>query len=89
MSDMVADQIIAQCEAFIENPEKNFLIEYFNEKISDYEGLTREEIIKYQNQNWVTVMEYVIPAYKMLINVLKDLKGTGTNQAGLYYFPEG
>ena len=43
MSDMVADQIIAQCEAFIENPEKNFLIEYFNEKISDYEGLTRRK----------------------------------------------
>ncbi len=89
MSDAVADRIIEQCEAFIEKPEENFLIEYFNEKISDYEGLTKEEIASYQEKNRVAVTNYVIPAYELLIDTLKILKGTGVNPAGLYYYPEG
>jgi uncharacterized protein (DUF885 family) len=34
MNDSVAVNIIKQCQAFINNPEGNFLIEYFNEKNS-------------------------------------------------------
>ena len=33
MPDAAADRIIAQCEAFIADPEENYLIEYFNDKI--------------------------------------------------------
>lgn len=89
MNDAVADRIIAQCEAFIDKPEENFLIEYFNEKISKFDGLTEEELNFYKNENYVAVVSKVIPAYQMLIGVLSDLKGTGKNNAGLYYFPEG
>lgn len=89
MSDAVADSIISQCSAFIANPENNFLIEYFNEKISQYDGLSQEEIEAYQNANKEGVLQYVIPAYELLINVLSDLKGSGTNESGLYYFPKG
>ncbi|MDF2514632.1 MAG: hypothetical protein K0S04_4498 [Herbinix sp.] len=89
MSDHVADRIIAQCEAFIDNPKENFLIQYFNEKISKYKGLTDEEIITYQTINKEAILNDVIPAYKMLIEVLYELKGTGKNAAGLYYYPEG
>lgn len=89
MSDAVADHIIAQCKAFIEEPEQNFLIEYFNEKITKFDGLTQEEINSYKNKNYVAVISKVIPAYQLLISVLSDLKGTGKNNAGLYYFPDG
>jgi uncharacterized protein (DUF885 family) len=89
MSDAVADRIMDQCEAFIKNPEDNFLIEYFNEKISRFDGLTKKEKEYYKKANKDAVLNKIIPAYEMLIDVLWELKGTGTNSAGLYYYPEG
>lgn len=89
MSDAVADRIIEQCNTFIADPENNFLIEYFNSKIEDFPGLTREEIEEYKKENRQGVLEYIIPSYELLINALQNLKGTGINNAGLYYFPEG
>jgi uncharacterized protein (DUF885 family) len=89
MSDAVAKRIIKQCEAFIADPENNFLIQYFNEKILGYHGLSKDEILDYQERNAKAVSEYVIPAYRMLCDALKELLGTGTNDQGLYYYPEG
>lgn len=89
MSDAVADRIIEQCEAFIENPEQNFLIEYFDEKIEGFPELSEEEKSSFKNRNRKGVLEYVIPSYQILIEALKELKGSGVNDAGLYYFPEG
>ncbi len=89
MSDAVAKRIIEQCDAFIEDPENNFLIQYFNEKILGYQGLTKDEILDYEARNAKAVTEYVIPAYQLLSNALKELLGTGTNELGLYYYPEG
>jgi uncharacterized protein (DUF885 family) len=89
MTDAVADRIIEQCEAFIENPENNFLIEYFDEKIDNFNGLSKEESEEFKYTNRQRVLEYIIPSYELLIEVLKELKGTGTNEAGLYYYPEG
>ncbi|MHB8128194.1 MAG: DUF885 domain-containing protein [Mobilitalea sp.] len=89
MSDHVADRIIAQCEAFIASPENNFLITYFNERISQYDGLTKKEISYYKAVNKEAILNDVIPAYELLIDELVQLKSTGSNGAGLYYYPEG
>lgn len=89
MTDAVADRIIDQCESFIANPEQNFLIEYFNEKIEAFQGLSTTERDKYKEQNRQGILEYVIPSYELLINALNELKGSGLNEAGLYYYPEG
>lgn len=89
MTDAVADRIIEQCEAFIANPEQNFLIEYFNEKIETFQGLSATERENYKEQNRQGILEFVIPSYELLIDALNDLKGTGLNEAGLYYYPEG
>jgi uncharacterized protein (DUF885 family) len=89
MSDVVAKRIISQCESFIAEPEDNFLIDYFNERISSYKSLTKEEITYYKTQNRNAVLNNVIPAYQLLIDTLSGLLGTGTNNAGLYYYPEG
>ena len=89
MTDAVVDRIIEQCEAFIENPDENLLIEYFDEKINHFEGLSDSEKKEYREENRKRVLSYIIPAYEGLIEVLSELKGTGTNEAGLYYYPEG
>ncbi|MDF2538836.1 MAG: hypothetical protein K0S76_1857 [Herbinix sp.] len=89
MSDDVAERIMDQMEAFIKTPEDNFLIEYFNEKISKFDGLSDKEIKYYKKANKEAVLNKIIPAYEMLVDVLLELKGTGTNSSGLYYYPEG
>lgn len=89
MTDTVAQSIIDQCEVFVENPDENFLIEYFNEKVSTFNGLKMDEIKAYKEANKKAVLNYVIPAYKLLIDALKELMGTGRIDGGLYYYPEG
>ncbi len=89
MNDDVASRIIDQCKAFIADPENNFLIEYFNDKIDAYDDLNKKEKNDYKLSNAKAVMNYVIPAYQLLIGTLSELKGTGTNAAGLYYYPKG
>jgi len=89
MSDSVANRIISQCESFISDPQNNFLIDYFNNKIASYNGLTKEEIAAYQKANQEAVLEYIIPAYQLLIDVLSQLKGSGINNGGLSQFKDG
>jgi uncharacterized protein (DUF885 family) len=89
MRDAVAEKIIAQCEAFIADPGSNFLITYFNDKISGYSNLSKKEIESYQTANAEIVLTRVIPAYQMLIDALRELLGTGTNNAGLFYYSQG
>lgn len=89
MNDNVAENIIDQCEKFIANKESNYLISIFNEKVSNFEGLTEAEIKIYQEKNKDAVLNSVIPAYELLIDTLTQLKGTGTNDKGLCYYEKG
>lgn len=89
MSDRSADDIIKQCESLIADKENNFLITVFNDKVKQYDGLTKDEIKTYQEKNKDAVLNYVIPAYQLLIDGLKSLKGTGTNEGGLSNFEKG
>lgn len=89
MSDSSADDIIKQCMSFIKDKEDNFLITVFNDKVASFKGLTKKEIRSYQETNKDAVLNYVIPAYELLINGLTDLKGTGVNEGGLANFKDG
>lgn len=89
MNDKVAKRIINQCKAFVEDPKNNFLIKYFNEKITAFDGLSGSERSYYKAANKAAVLNYVIPAYKMLARELTALLGTGVNNAGLFYYPDG
>lgn len=89
MSDRSADDIIKQCESLISDTENNFLITVFNDKVEQYDGLTKDEIKAYQEKNKDAVLNYVIPAYQLLIDGLKSLKGTGTNEGGLSNYEKG
>lgn len=89
MTDAVADRIIEQCGTFIANPKENLLIKYFDEKIDSFPELSEEDKKVYKHKNRQGVLDYIIPSYEMLIDTLKELKGTGINDSGLYYYPEG
>lgn len=89
MSDKNADTIINQCQEFISDAENNFLITIFNEKIENLIEINDAEKEAFKAKNKEFFNSYVIPAYQLLIDELTNLKGTGINEAGLYYFPNG
>ena len=89
MNDDVVSSIIDQCNSFIADKENNYLIEIFNDKVASYEGLSKDEIAAYQKANKDAILTYVIPAYELLITTLNELKGTGTNKAGLSHYEKG
>lgn len=89
MSDTVADNIINQCKDFISGGENNYLIDIFNDTIDQYEGLAEEERNTYKETNKKLVLNSIIPAYKLLIDELTNLKGTGTNTGGLGNYEKG
>ncbi len=83
MSDEVADEIIAQCNAFVEMGESNYLISTFEEKVK---GLNADSYI---SQNHEIVKNTILPCYERLSIAIASLKGTGKNDQGLCYYPEG
>ncbi|MDF2952379.1 MAG: hypothetical protein K0S18_1962 [Anaerocolumna sp.] len=89
MNDSVADSIIKQCKAFIKNKNENYLIDIFNDKLENFQGLTESQLEAYKNANKEAVIDYVIPAYELLIASLDELKGTGINKGGLSYYKNG
>lgn len=89
MSSSAAEAIIEQCRSFIKDPEENFLITIFEEKIQALDFLTEIEKNTYIDQNRDAVLTSVVPAYQILIKGLTRLKDTGKNQLGLCYLPKG
>ena len=89
MSDTTVDEIIDQCKDFVKDPENNYLIEVFNDRIDDYEGLTDAEKNSFKKENKDAIINHVIPAYQTLMAGLKKLKGTGTNENGLCNYEKG
>ncbi len=89
MTDDLALQIIEQCEIFTENPEENYLIEIFNDKIDGMDAFSDTERSQLKEENKKAVLEHVIPAYTLLADGLEDLTGTGKYEGGLCNYPEG
>lgn len=86
--DDVLEKVIVQCKEFIA-PQENCLITVFNEKIEKVEGLTKEEKIKYKQDNEKAIKEKVIPTYQYIIDELTKLKGKCKNEKGLSHFESG
>lgn len=89
MSDESADEVIASCQSFIEDPDNNMLIEVFPEKLESVSGLSDSDKADYIKRNDQAVHDYVIPAYQSLIKGIEALKGSGINENGLCYFDHG
>lgn len=89
MTDDLAEQIIEQCDIFTENPEENYLIEIFNDKIDEMKDFSDTEREKLKQENKKAVLEHVVPAYDLLANGLEELMGTGKYEGGLCNYPDG
>lgn len=89
MPDYAADAVIDQCEEFISDPENNYMIDIFEDKIDAFEGLTEEQRASYKERNRTIVTTDVVNGYETLIDGLTALKGTGTNELGLCYYEDG
>lgn len=89
MPDYAAEEMIEQCSAFIEDPENNYMIEVFNDKIDAFSGLSDAERNDYKERNRTTITTNVVNAYRSLIDGLTELKGSGVNEGGLCNFKDG
>lgn len=89
MSDSAADHVLKSCEAYLIQPDHSFLSETFNTRIDALNDLTPEEKAAYKEKNLKVLEEHFVPAYKNLINGITALMGTGTNDKGLSWYPEG
>ncbi len=87
-SDCALD-VIEQCLDFAADEENHYLLEIFDEKIDAVTNLTADEKIAYKEQNKTILTGYVLPAYRALAAGLAELEDTGTNEMGLYYYPDG
>ena len=88
MNDTTAKEIISQCEEFCQNPDDNFLVSTFKERL-DTLSLTAIEQADFLSRNQTALYTYVFPAYDLLIDTLTECLGTGTNEYGLSHFEDG
>lgn len=89
MSDATVDRIATQCNAFIANPEANYLASIFEEHLENFPKLDDATKKAYIEQSSAAMKNHVIPAYQNLVNGLQQLKGTGKNINGLRYLDGG
>ena len=89
MSDAVAEQVIAQCNAFVTMGDENYLLSTFEERVGDIEKLTTEEQKELIQENKNIIKSFVLPAYESLALSIASLKGTGCNTQGLCEFSKG
>ncbi len=89
MSDDTADAVIGQCSEFIAQPEENYMIEVFDDKIDAFPELSEEEREAYKEKNHAIITTEVTAGYQTLIDGLTELKGNGVNELGLCYYEHG
>ena len=89
MSDRDLDRTIDQCEQFIADPESNYMIGAFDERIEKVTFLSGDEKEEYKKQNKEKILNEVIPAYEKLIDELDGFHGKGGVQQGICGFDGG
>ena len=89
LSNDNADKVIENCESFLADTDNNFMITVFNDRIDRYEGLSDEQREQFKERNRDLVLGNVLPAYEMLLNAIKKIRGNGANPGGLSDLPDG
>lgn len=89
MSEFAAEDVITQCRNFTENPEDNYMLSTFDDRIDAMESIRPEQAEEYKMQNRELVTQQVIPAYNNLADEMEALKNTGKNSQGLCYLEDG
>lgn len=96
MADYSAEKVIEQCDMIMDKQQleegTHFLITTFSERLSE---LVKQNIItqaaadQYVSENNRLLTTVMQPAYEQTGDAFILLNGTGTNEQGLFYFPEG
>ncbi len=89
MSDTTLNRIQKQCQAFIQDPDSNYMQEVFARKIKDYKKFSKKNQQKLILTHEKILKNKVLPAYQSLIQGLEDLRGTGVSSRGLAHYPNG
>lgn len=89
MSDETLDRIQTQCRSFIQDPDSNYMLEIFSQKLKDYGKLSEKDQKQLNQAHRQILKEKVLPAYQKLIEGLEQLRGTGKNAGGLANFSGG
>ncbi len=88
MASYSADDIIKECQAFIDMGDENYLYSSFEERLKSLK-LTAEEQASYIEKNASAIKESIFPSYSLLKNGLAALRTSGKNNNGLCYLPKG
>lgn len=83
MSGEQADVIIKQCSDFIANPDDNYLIDVFDEKVTVLADITPEQAAVYCDTNEDIIKNILIPAYNNIITELNSMKSSSVATRGM------
>lgn len=89
MSSTTADSVISEINDFIKNPESNYLIKTFDDRINELSDLSDTEKNDLSKTNKDIIINNIIPSYEKLSNTLSTLKSTSKNSGGLCNFEDG
>ena len=89
MSDTTLDRVLNQCQAFIKNPDSNYMLEIFAKKLEKFGNLSQKEQDILIQKHKQILLNKVIPAYQKLVLGLQALRGTGRPSQGLAHLNGG
>ena len=87
--DSTVDAVVDQCSSFVDMKDSNYLLTTFEERLSKIPGLSSTVKRNYQKKNQEMIANAVVPAYESLIDALLELRGSGKNEKGVCYLPNG
>jgi uncharacterized protein (DUF885 family) len=89
LSNANIDIVIEQLVSYLNNREDNFIIQIFNDRIDEYEGLTSAERENLKERHKELVLENVLIAFDNLLAAMYEIKNMNTREGGLSLLPNG
>lgn len=89
LCDWAIDRIVESCSAYLSDADTGFMAQTFASRLDELGGLTQTEREQYIARNQEALAGHFVPAYQLLSEGLLALKGTGGNDKGLFYLPQG
>ena len=89
MSDVTLKRIVSQCQAFIKDPDSNYMLEIFADKLKALGTISESEQKILNARHREILLNTVIPAYQRLIRGLLALQGSGRPSQGLAHMQNG
>lgn len=90
MSDSSLDTVLEECEVYVWDGNSSFFLqESFEERLGMLGDITEEEKKTYQKRDDEILKGEFSQAYKSLADGMEKLRGSGVNDEGVCYFPQG